>query len=122
MNRFYLLIIIAILSIDCSSTNTLTDAEKAKLDPPLIRLLKGEESAIDNTGVFYRTDGTREYAVIIRTEKPEDLKNLGIRISSVFGDVVVAHVTTEELRKIISLTSVKAAEAGSKNFIQPKKN
>jgi hypothetical protein len=110
--------ILALLAFHCSSQKSLTDSERSKLDPPLIRLLTGENLKEDQVKSALRKDGTKEYSVIVRTEKPTDLTDLGINVSSVFGDVIVAHVTIEELRKIISLSSVRAVEAGSKNIIQ----
>jgi hypothetical protein len=106
-----------LLSLQCSPTKSLSDAEKAKLDAPMNRLLTGgqvDKNLIDET---LRTDGTKEYAVIVRSEHPEDIKALGVVVSSVFGDVIVVHATIEELRKIASLPSVRALEAGSKKNI-----
>ena len=54
--------------------------------------------------ITHRADGTKEYAVIVRSEHPEAIKALGVNVSSVFGDVIVVHVTLEELKNIVSLT------------------
>lgn len=122
MNRYYLFIgIIILLNTYCSSQKPLTDQEKAKLDPPMIRLLSGEKFREGDVDFTLRRDGTKEYAAIVRTEHPEEVKNLGVTISSIFGDVLVVHATIEELRKIISLTSVRSVQAGSKNTIQQNK-
>jgi hypothetical protein len=43
---------------------------------------------------------------------------MGIKVSSVFEDVIVVHATIDELRKIISLASVRSMQAGSRNTIQ----
>jgi hypothetical protein len=51
-------------------------------------------------------------------EDPEEIQALGIAVSSVFGDVIVVHATIEELRKIASLPTVRALQAGSKKTIQ----
>ena len=108
---------LAILAFQCSSTQSLSNAEKAKLDAPLIRLFTGaqvDKSLVDET---IRPDGTIEYAVVVRSEHPEEIKAMGIAVSSVFGDVIVVHATIEELRKIVSLPTVRALESGSKKNI-----
>ena len=106
--------VLALFSFHCSSTKSLSDIEKAKLDPPLIRLFAGEQIDKNLVGETLRPDGIKEYAVIVRSEHPEEIKALGVVVSSVFGDVIVVHATIEELRKIVSLPSVRALEVGSK--------
>jgi hypothetical protein len=110
--------LLMLLSLHCSSTKSLSDAEKGKLDPPLIRLFTGEQVDKNLVGETLRPDGAKEYAVIVRSEHSEDIKALGVAVSSVFGDVIVVHATIEELRKIASLPTVRALEAGSKKTIQ----
>lgn len=109
---------LAILLFQCSPTTSLSDTEKAKLDPPLNRLFAGEQIDKNLVGENLRPDGTKEYAVIVRSEHPEEIKALGVAISSVFGDVIVVHATIKELRKIVSLASVHAIGVGSKKTIQ----
>ncbi len=110
--------ICVLLSFQCSSTKSLSDNEKAKLDPPLIRLFAGQQVDKNLIGETIRPDGAKEYAVIVRSEHSEEIKALGVAISSVFGDVIVVHVTIEELRKIILLSSVRAVQVGSRKTIQ----
>jgi cyanophycinase-like exopeptidase len=88
------------------------------IEPPLIRLLTDEHADENMLEVSRRADGTKEYAVIIRSNHSEEIKKMGGSVSSVFGDVIVARVTTKELRKIVSLLSVRAIQVGSKNTIQ----
>jgi hypothetical protein len=119
MNQFsFVLIIFALLAIQCSSSKSISDTENVKLDTTLRHLLAGDNADKSKLDIYFRTDGTKMYGVIVRSENAEELKALGISVTSVFGDVIVAHVTIEELRKIISLPSVRAVEVGSKNIIQ----
>jgi hypothetical protein len=106
------------LSLHCSSSKSLSDTEKAKLDPPLFHLFAGEQVDKSLVNETLRPDGIKEYAVIVRSEDPEEIQALGIAVSSVFGDVIVVHATIEELRKIASLPTVRALQAGSKKTIQ----
>jgi hypothetical protein len=105
-------------SFQCSSTKSLSDAERAKLDPPLIRLLAGEQVDKQLVRETLRPDGVKEYAVIVRSEHPEEIKVLGATVSSVIGDVMVVHATIDELYNIVSLPSVHAVTVGSKIKIQ----
>lgn len=49
--------------------------------------------------------------------KTEELQSTGIKIQSVFGNVLTARLTLPELRKILSLPSVRSVENGSKNYL-----
>jgi hypothetical protein len=111
---------LALFLFQCSSTKSLSDTEKAKLDSPLIRLFAGEQVDKNLVGEKLRSDGTKEYSVIIRSEHPEEIKALGITVSSVFGDVIVVHATINELQKIVSLPSVRAMQVGSRRAIHSK--
>jgi hypothetical protein len=120
INRFPLAIVLSsVLTLHCSSTKSLSEAEKAKLDLPLLHLLTGKPVEENRLDILTRSDGTKEYAIIIRSNHSEEINEMGIAISSVFGDVIVARATIKELRKIVSLSSVRAIEVGSKNIIQP---
>ena len=112
------LVVLALLSHHCSSTIPLSDVEKAKLDPPLLHLLIADREDNKRLDITYRADGIKEYAVIVQSEHPEALQALGINVSSVFGDIIVAHITLEELKKIVSLSTVLAVRTGSKRTIQ----
>jgi hypothetical protein len=106
-----------LILVGCSSTTELTDVERQKLDLPLQRLLMGERIAESEYDIGTRPDGTKEYAVIVRSKNVEELKAAGIRVSSAFSDVVTVRVTFDELRTLVSLPSVRSVEAGSKNSL-----
>ena len=110
--------VLTMLSIQCSSTKSLSNTEKAKLDSPLLHLLSGDRQNDKRLDITHRADGTKEYAVIVQSEHPDAIRALGINVSSVFGDIIVVHVTLEELKNIVSLTTVEAIRTGSKRTIQ----
>ena len=119
INRFpWAILLSSVLTLHCSSTKPLSEAEKAKLDPPLLHLLTGKPIQENRLDILTRSDGTKEYAVIVQSEHPEAIRALGITVSSVFGDVIVVHVTLEELKNIISLPTVQAVRTGSRRTIQ----
>jgi len=105
-----------LILVGCSSTTELTEVERQKLDPPLLMLLRGETVAESDFDASLRKDGTREYAVIIRSKNADEVKSAGIQVGSVFSDVITARVTIAELRKILSLSSVRAVQTSSKNY------
>jgi hypothetical protein len=105
-----------LILVGCSSIAELTEVERQKLDPPLLMLLRGEAVAESDFDASLRKDGTREYAVIIRSKNADEVKSAGIKVGSVFSDVITARVTIAELRKILSLSSVRAVQASSKNY------
>lgn len=104
-----------LLLAGCSSTTELTEAERQKLDPQLTMLLRGDIVAESDLDAGLRKDGTKEYGVIIRSKNVEEIKQAGIQIGSAFSDVITARVTIPELRKILSLASVRAVQSSSKN-------
>ena len=105
-----------LILVGCSGTTELTEVERQKLDPPLLMLLLGEAVAESDLDASLRKDGTREYAVIIRSKNADEVKSAGIKVGSVFSDVITARVTIAELRKILSLSSVRAVQTSSKNY------
>jgi hypothetical protein len=118
MNRLtFLASLLALSTFQCSSASPLTEAEKAKLDRPLINLITGDTTG-EQPPYRIRPDGTHEYSVIVRSEMPEKIKELGVTVTSVIGNVIVAHVSVEEIRKIAALPSVSMIETGSTNKIQ----
>jgi hypothetical protein len=112
------LIILAAFTLNCSSIVTLTEAEKAKLDPALQKLLMEENISESDYDVSIRPDSTKEYGVIIRSSNVEDLRSVGIQVGSVVGDFITARVTVNELRRIVPLPTVHAVHNSTKNFPQ----
>jgi len=117
MSVYPSLMLLAFLMLSCGGPMALTEAERAKLDPGLQSLLAegtGTESGYD---VTVRSDGTREYGVIVRTTDAEQLRAAGIRVQSVFGDVVTVRVTVDELRNVARLPAVRAVQNSGKDTL-----
>ena len=111
------LLLLAFLMLSCGGPMALTEAERAKLDPGLQSLLAegtGPETRYD---VTVRSDGTREYGVIVRTTDAEQLRAAGIRVQSVFGDVVTVRVSVDELRNVARLPAVRAVQNSGKDTL-----
>jgi hypothetical protein len=119
MRRFSVMIIVfSLLNLHCSSTKPLTNTEKAKLDRHLVQLLSGEQFDETLFDVQTNTDGTKLYAIIIRSNQFEEIKKMGIAVSSVFGDVIVARASIPQLRILVALPSVHAIQTGTINLPQ----
>ncbi|MCX6133933.1 MAG: hypothetical protein NTU47_08995 [Ignavibacteriales bacterium] len=104
--------------LGCSRTTELTAVEREKLDPQLIMLLRGDAIADSDLDVGIRKDGSKEYGIIIRSKNAEEIRKAGIQIGSTFSDVITARVTIPELKRVLSLESVRAVQASSKNHPQ----
>ena len=110
-----LFIVLSLLLSACLTTRPLTEAERQKLDPQLIRLLNGDAATDSEYDTSIRSDGTKEYGVIIRSKNVEEVRQAGIQIGSAFNDVITARVTPAEIRKILALPSVRGVQSSSKN-------
>jgi hypothetical protein len=100
----------------CSTTTSLTEVERQKLDPQLVRLLNGDSGTDSDFDSTVRKDGAREYGVIIRSDNADEVKKAGIQIGSAFNNIITARVTPAELRKILTLPSVRSVQSSSKNY------
>jgi len=107
INRFPLAILLSsVLTLHCSSTKSLSKAEKAKLDLPFLHLLTGKPVEENRLDILTRSDGTKEYAVIVQSGHPEAIRTRGITVSSVIEDIIMVHVILEELKNIVSIPEV----------------
>ena len=128
--RYYALLC-SFLAFHCGQGTSLTREEMAKLDPGLQQLFAqplpvppGRGSSTDSGqpadasyDISVRANGVKEYGVIIRSSSPQDLRDAGIQVGSVFGDVITARVSVDELRRIVSLSTVRAVEQGKRSEI-----
>ncbi|RPH37848.1 hypothetical protein EHM92_01620 [bacterium] len=89
----------------------------AKLDPGLQQLFASSPPADASYDVSVRADGVKEYGVIIRSSSPQDLRDAGVQVGSAFGDVITARVSVDELRRVVSLSTVRAVEQGNRSEI-----
>lgn len=102
----------------CSSPMHLTESERMKLDPALMKLLEGEAVNDSDYDVNVRSDGVKEYSVIIRSNNVDDLKSAGIRVGSTVSDIITARVTVQELRKALGIPSVRVVLNSTKSYPQ----
>ena len=109
--------LLAFLLVACGGPMALTEAERAKLDPGLQSLLAEGTGSEAHYDLSIRTDGTREYGVIVRTTDAEKLRAAGIHVQSVLGDVVTVRVTVDELRDVARLPSVRAVQNSGRNTL-----
>ncbi len=110
--------ILILLFFSCSGVYRLSDVERSKLDPAVQRLLTQERMVDTDYDTTVRPDGSKEYGLVVRANNTDEIKEAGIRVSSVFGDVVTVRVTLEELKKLVGLSSVRSVQNGSKNYPQ----
>lgn len=109
-------IVICFILSACSGASSLTEAERQKLDPRLVRLLSGDSVADSDLDSSLRKEGAKEYGVIIRSDNVDEVKQAGIHVGSAFNNILTARVTLAELRKILALPSVRSVQSSSKNF------
>ena len=110
--------LLSFLFFTCSGVNQLSDVERSKLDPAVQRLFTMDRMVESDYDTTIRPDGSKEYGLVVRSANAGELKQAGIRVSSVFGDVVTVRVTLEELKKLVGLPSVRSVQNGSKNYPQ----
>jgi hypothetical protein len=127
-----LAILCTLLALECGQDSPLTREEMNKLDPGLRQLFvrpspasSGQDSSAEHAepsdagyDVTVRADGTKEYGVIIHSSSPQDLRDAGIHVGSVFGEIVTARVSVQELRRILPLPTVRSVEQGNRTEIQ----
>ena len=105
------LLFLAVAIAACGgSEQALTKGELEKLDPSLRRLVQGStpQREIPSTT---RPDGTVAYAVFIRTTDAERVREAGIPINSMSGNILTARLSTSELRKAVRLDAVTSIES-----------
>lgn len=91
-------------------SQSLTNSQLQKLDPALKRLVQGESRGMDRYSTSKRDDGTMVYSVILRSSKPEALRQAELPINSVKGDIITARLTIAQIRKAARLKVVRKIE------------
>lgn len=95
----------------CSnSQHALTEPQMQKLDPALQRLVRGESRGMDRYSTSMRDDGVTVYSVILRSNTPEVLRDAGLPLNSVQGDVITARLSITQLRTAARLDAVRRIE------------
>jgi hypothetical protein len=102
-----------LLMLQCSGGSELTAEQRGKLDAPLQRLVvEGRKSpALETTT---RGDGTIVYLVLVRAGEPASLREAGLPVNSVSGDVVTARWSVGEIRMAARLSTVRRIEASGR--------
>lgn len=90
----------------------LSPPQTAKLDPALQKLVgvEGAPQSRFRYSTVVRASGDTAYAVIVRTPRPETLREAGLPLGSVFEDFATAHWTVSEIRKAVRQPKVDAVE------------
>lgn len=88
-----------------------------KLTPVLQRVVKGERSSsVPSLQTRTRPDGTTEYAVLLRIENAQAVREAGIPLNSVQGSVATARLSAAELRRAAMLDAVTRIEPSGQSF------
>lgn len=113
-----IVLLCAFVAWQCGQGPRLSQEEMAKLDPGLRQLFAQSAPGDSSYDVSVRPGGVKEYGVIIRSDSPQDLRDAGINVGSVFGDIITARVSVEELRRVVSLPAVRSVQQANKIGIQ----
>lgn len=93
-----------------ASEGTLTEAERSKIDRDLLRL-ENEEVQVTDVPSTQRPDGTRAYAVRIRTSDLAALRDAGISADTTADGEVRTRLSLAEIRGVAQLDAVTAIRA-----------
>jgi hypothetical protein len=110
------LVLALLMAAGCATSRiVLKDEERAKLDPPLQRLITGEQADAADYRTFPGEGGQPLYGVIVHGQSLTQLDRLGYRVTSVMGDMAVAHLTIEQIVSLVRLPTIRSIENGSTN-------
>lgn len=93
-----------------ASEDVLTAAERAKIDGDLLRLTDDSGQVTDVPSIR-RPDGTRAYAVRIRTSDLEVLRRAGVSTDSTADGTVWTRLSLDEIRGVAQIEGVTAIRA-----------
>jgi hypothetical protein len=117
MMKQLLLLCIAAGAFGCGSSAELTPDQLSKIDAHLQPVLQGGIPTRDGCTASVDEVGITRYRVIIRGNA-DDIRDAGISVETMLGDILTANVGVEQIRSLAKLASVKSIECGSKNFPQ----
>ena len=116
MHQSVSLVLLALLLSACSPGVTrLTPEEEKKFDPALRALLAGEAVREADYDVFPGSGSEKEYAVIVRADDFNDVRQGGYAVMSAFGEVGVVRATLAQMRRLAAMPGVRSITNGSKN-------
>ncbi|MEM6646131.1 MAG: hypothetical protein AAF730_07755 [Bacteroidota bacterium] len=90
-------------------TSTLTDAERARLDPRLWVIWDNAEAAGRLDAI--ERDGQRAYAVIVHGTNFDAVRRAELPLASVFGERATAHWSNVQIQRALRLPAVTYIEA-----------
>lgn len=93
-----------------ASEEALTAAERSKIDDDLLRLASDSVQVTDVPSTR-RPDGTRAYAVRIRTSDLEALREAGVATDSTADGTVWTRLSLAEIRGVAQMDAVTAVRA-----------
>lgn len=65
---------------------------------------------MDRYSASERDDGTTVYSVILRSDQPAALREAGLPVNSIQGEIVTARLSIEQIRKAARLEAVRKIE------------
>lgn len=87
---------------------TLTHEQLRKLDPALRHLVLGDTAAAASFrySTSRRSDGAMAYALIVHASDVDVLREAGLPLNTVLGEVITVHWTVEEIRQAVRFPEV----------------
>ena len=108
--------VLYLIGVGCmTSTVTLTETERARLDPRLW-VIWDDTGAASHLNAIQR-DGQRAYAVIVHSTAFDAVRTANLPLASVFGGRATTHWTRTELQHALRLDAVTYIEAPE--FVRP---
>jgi outer membrane biogenesis lipoprotein LolB len=111
-----LALLVSLLLSGCATQTELAPEQLAKIDPKLRILLEREDVSSTQYDISVRSDGSREYGVIVYGSNPDTLRRLGIPLQTVLGEMMTARVTVAQLRLLASQSTVRSIASGGKAY------
>jgi hypothetical protein len=119
--KLYSLLVISLglwAALHCSSPLNLSREETEKLDRPLQRLVRGEHINDADYSMYTTEDGIKKYGIIMYASDPDPVRQAGIEINSVSGEIITAKVSIAEIRKLVLLPAVTSIRNASKTSVK----
>jgi len=94
-----------------ASDRTLTDAQKNRIGGRLQRLIRREEGGSRPVEPVGSRGGASVYEVLIKCDDPDALREAGIPLGSVQGNVITARLTIDQIRTAATVDAVGGIQA-----------
>lgn len=100
-------------SLGCAGTDSLSESEQEKLDPVLLRLVQGQ--SVGDKLISASRQGETVYHVFLTVSDAESVREAGIPIGSVSGQVATGRLTVEDIRRAARLAAVTEIAPAPRN-------